>query len=77
MRVCDEVFKSVVFLAYSDKYGNRTMCGTAFIVQYLIPGVPMPVIYFVTARHVLERIRQKGVDGQVYLRINSTDPWAS
>jgi hypothetical protein len=46
------------------------LAGTAFFVSAPsdIPGRNYP--YLVTARHVIESIRQKSVDGKVYLRIN-------
>jgi hypothetical protein len=72
MQIPDEIRKCVVFVCYKATSGLK-LAGTAFLV-----GVPLGVsdlssCYFVTAKHVIEAIREKSVDQTVYLRINLKD----
>ncbi len=49
------------------------LAGTAFFVS--IPSVipDRGFIYLITAKHVIEAIKQKSTDGKVYLRVNQKD----
>jgi hypothetical protein len=70
MLVPDEVRKCVVFACYKGESGMR-LGGTAFTVG--VPSSTFPerlFIHFITAKHVIEEIKKRTVDGNVYLRVN-------
>lgn len=79
MQVPDEIRDSVVFLYSQQDLGPAAM-GTAFFVaitagdesQPLTPGVDGHP-YLVTARHVIDGIRDYGTDGKVHVRVNLRD----
>src|SRR5258707_3551305 len=68
MLIPDEVRKCVVFLLYKDKHQRFQFAGTAFWVSSQIEMFGFP--HLITAKHVIVVIRQKGIDGKVYIRIN-------
>lgn len=72
MLVPDEVRKCVVFVCYKDNAGIK-LAGTAFFASMpsLIPDITYP--YLITAKHVIEGIKQKSNDNKVYIRINRKD----
>ena len=69
MRVPDMILSCVAFVCYKMASGELRFAGTAFFV-----GIPsqdnMSFIHTVTARHVIDDVRNKGLD-KVYLRLNS------
>ena len=69
MLVPDEVRKCVVFVCYQGKQGI-TLGGTAFFVSMPREGLEGIFGYLITAKHIIEGIKQKSTDGKVYLRIN-------
>lgn len=74
MQVPDEVRKCVVFLAYRKDSGDIRPGGTAFFVQ--VPTVVSQGLacdYLVTARHVIEEIRKRSIDGNLLIRANGRD----
>jgi hypothetical protein len=73
MRIPEDVRKCVAFLEYNDNSGFH-LAGTVFFVT--MPSVNQPNHYFryaVTARHIINMIEGKTIDGGVYLRLNSRD----
>lgn len=68
MQVPDEVRKCVLFLSYKTAT-QMEYAGTAFLV-----GVPLNndyvTVYIVTAKHVIDCIKEKSIDQKVYLRVN-------
>lgn len=72
MKVPDEVRKCVVFLAYESLEGRR-LAGTAFFIGLKLSSGTGYMTCLVTARHVIEGIRNHSTDGRCYLRINTTD----
>lgn len=69
MLVPDAVRKCVAFVCYKDNSGKLKFAGTvSFFGERLIGGT-LPYGYTITAKHVIERIAEKG-DGKVYLRMN-------
>jgi hypothetical protein len=71
MRIPREIRKSVAFIGYSDIAGKKFFAGTGFM---LIRGVAPEggLAYFVTAKHVIDGIRDKGCDS-VSVRFNFRD----
>lgn len=70
MLIPDEVRKCTVFLAYQNPDGLYVKLGTAFLVD-----VPSAIEYgtfghFVTAKHIIAKIREKGY-AHVFMRINT------
>ncbi len=71
MQVPDEVRKCVAFLICKHK-GSYHPAGTAFLV-----GTPMKIapehgfVYMVTAKHVIDGIRDDSDDQRVYIRLNT------
>jgi hypothetical protein len=77
MRVPDEILSCVVFLGYEVAPGELQFAGTAFFVTKQLEGFPdSDVVYIVTAKHVIEGIRQQGAP-YVYLRMNTVAGGAS
>jgi hypothetical protein len=75
----DEVCKCVVFVGYRKADGVPRLAGTAFCVGREIEGTGSSFQYLVTARHVIDYIRNLGLD-QVWLRLNrrsGSAVWAS
>jgi len=72
MNVPDEVRKCVAFLACKDSKGMK-LGGTAFIVGISSPTPDFPQLsftYAITAKHVIDAIKENSVDGLAYLRLN-------
>lgn len=69
MRVPDEILKSVCFIGYEMANGERRIAGTGFIFQRSLVGQGH-VNCIVTARHVIEGIKRKGIE-KVGLKLNS------
>ena len=71
MPIPDEVRKCVAFLAYKDAQGMIRLAGTIFFVAISLPGETLGGFgYAVTAKHVIDGIRQNSADGKVYIRLN-------
>lgn len=70
MRVPEEIRKCVCFVGYRMHDGTEMFAGTAFFVARRIDGTDRALSYVVTARHVIDGIRDLGLD-QVLLRVNS------
>jgi hypothetical protein len=73
MQIPDEVLKCVAYACSLRKVGSQAefhIDGTVFFVGYPVDGTPGSACYAVTARHVIDSIKTKGVDHQSYLRIN-------
>jgi hypothetical protein len=70
MRVPDEIRQCVAFLWYQGKAGSR-LAGTAFFVDLAADNFP-PVswVYLVTARHVIDQIKNHSLDQVVRIRMN-------
>jgi hypothetical protein len=71
MDIPTEVQKCVVFVGYRPADGTERLAGSAFFVMKLTPE-KLPLLgvrYVVTARHVVQGIRDKGID-KVLLRVN-------
>jgi hypothetical protein len=67
LNIPDRIRKSVTFLQYQTG-GGLHVAGTAFFVGVQEEGEWFP--YAVTARHVVESIRNKAIDGQASFRLN-------
>jgi len=80
MEVPPEVKDCVVFLLGASKKhgGTRRVAGTAFFVQVsTAEDAEGTAIYLVTARHVVDDIKEKSIDGIVWVRINNPDEGCS
>jgi Trypsin-like peptidase domain len=67
----DEMRKCVVYLGYRMADGSERLAGSAFFLARPVqPGTPEPTsVYIITARHVIDGIRKKGLD-TVLVRTN-------
>lgn len=78
MLINSEVRKCVVFIAYQTIDGVFHTCGTAFFVGKEVPETKIASpTYLVTAKHVIDGIKGKGIDS-VWLRHNvknKDDAW--
>jgi hypothetical protein len=73
MQIPDKIRKCVMFVGYKEHNGIHKFAGTAFIVLRPIEGITgQGFTYIVTAKHVLDKIRDKFLD-KVYLRANFAD----
>jgi len=61
--------KCVAFVAFNCAEGPR-LAGTAFFVGIDIPNTRVHKTYAITARHVIEAIRQRSVDQKIFFRTN-------
>jgi hypothetical protein len=76
MRVPDEVRKTIGFIGYEDKRTGEFKPRGSFFFLGHDPNTGEPVsekVYLVTARHVIDKLRDKGVDDAI-LRLNPKDP---
>lgn len=69
MDIPQEVMKSVIFVGYKPYAGRETVSGTAFLL--IRRGERLAFKYVVTARHVIDGIRDLGLDS-IYIRVNKT-----
>ncbi|MHB8974762.1 MAG: hypothetical protein ACYC3X_30075 [Pirellulaceae bacterium] len=67
----EEILKCVCFCGYEKKCSGRHLNGTAFMAAVQVDD--RTFFYLITARHVIETVRDKGVDGHVYLRLNAAE----
>jgi hypothetical protein len=80
MYIPDAIRKCVVFIGYQLANGTTGLAGTGFLVgrpfqQSETPNfgaVTPSFAYLITAKHVLDGIRKKGLD-EVWIRLNSKD----
>lgn len=74
MQIADEVLKCVTFLSCLTASGQEDR-GTAFFVSQKFPDSQDDefVVFAVTAKHVIEKAKQKATDGKVYFRLNGKD----
>jgi hypothetical protein len=70
MKVPEAVRRCVAFVAYDTVEGRR-LAGTAFFAGEDLPGTNVSIIWLVTAAHVINGIDAKGLDHQVYVRLNN------
>jgi hypothetical protein len=75
MLVPDEVRKCVAFVGYRERGGMVKLAGTCFFAFREIAGfgVEHNFAYAITARHVIDAVRDKSADGKVLLRCNLTN----
>jgi hypothetical protein len=73
MLIPDEMRKCVLFIGYRLANGSYRYAGSAFwITRPFAPDLSENFAYLVTAKHVINLIRDKGLDG-AYLRVNRRD----
>jgi hypothetical protein len=69
MDISPEIRKCVVFVGWRNPLGVYRFAGTAFFVGKAIEGTDKGFIYLITAKHVIDGIRDKGCD-KVGVRVN-------
>src|SRR5689334_6822127 len=69
MDIPDQIRKCVVFVGYKNSVGVYCFAGTAFYVGRGIEGNDKGWLYLITAKHVIDGIRDKGAT-EVCLRVN-------
>ena len=67
MVISDKLLKCVAYVGLQMADGSFMPCGTVFFFS-----PKKPIGYFVTAKHVIDAIKSKGVE-KVWIRYNSTD----
>jgi hypothetical protein len=72
MQVPNEIRKCVAFVAMAMANGEMRLVGTVFFLGREIQGTDRFVHYFVTAKHVIEGIRDKGLT-KAFIRLNWKD----
>ena len=74
MQVPDDVRKCVGFLLFKDSKTGKNeykLAGTGFFIGFLlIKDCMFSAGYFVTAKHVIQGIKENSIDQKVYIRIN-------
>jgi hypothetical protein len=71
MRVPDEILKCAAFLAYESVDGLR-LAGTAFFLGRDLDSRDYQAVYLVTAKHVIDGIRESAISDRVFIRLNQT-----
>jgi hypothetical protein len=74
----DEIRKCVGFVGFQMADGSMRLAGTVFFVSRQVQGMDRMFVYAVTAKHVIQKIKDKGIDA-VLFRLNvkgSTARWA-
>jgi hypothetical protein len=69
MQIPDEIRKCVVFVCYKTAESTK-LAGTAFFVGLTLETPGPQVVYLITAKHIIEGVREKSIDKKVYLRMN-------
>jgi len=69
MLVPDEVRKCVAFICYRVTDGIK-LAGTCFFMHIPIVNTEFGFGYIITAKHVIEGIKQESIDQKVYIRFN-------
>lgn len=72
MLVPNEIRRCVAFAAMQMANGEMRLVGTVFFLGKEIQGTDRSFHYFVTAKHVIEGIRNKGLT-RVFIRLNFKD----
>jgi hypothetical protein len=70
MQVPDEIPKSVAFV-YCERKSGKEVRGTAFFVGCPYSSGTGGQTYAITARHVIDGVKERTIDGKVYLRANT------
>jgi hypothetical protein len=72
----NELLKCVTFIGYKDQCGERHLAGSGFWVTRPDPHDvehTHRLAYFVTAAHVIDKVKQSSADQRVWLRANTRD----
>lgn len=69
MKVPPEVKKCVAFICCNTEKGVE-LAGTAFFLSVPFHGPEGVFVYLVTAKHIVEKMRQKSLDQLIYVRVN-------
>lgn len=72
MVVNTEIRKCVVFIGYMMANDSFELAGSAFYIGRRVGTTDKYISYLVTARHVIDKIRNLGID-QITLRLNTED----
>lgn len=70
----EELLKCVTFVGYKDQHGEHHLSGSGFWVSRADPndtGQTHRLAYFVTAAHVIDKVRESSADQRVWLRVNT------
>lgn len=70
----EELLKCVTFVGYKDQHGEHHLSGSGFWVTRADPNDPEQkhrLAYFVTAAHVIDKVRESSADKRVWLRVNT------
>ena len=70
MNLSDEIRKCVAFVGYKPNHSAPKVVGTVFFLSRKIEGVELPIVFAVTAKHVIESIKQK-LGYEVFLKLNT------
>lgn len=74
MQIPEEIKKSVCFVCYLTKKGNKKLVGTGFFISLPMESNPNYVfVYLVTAKHVIVKAEKSSSDGNIWLRINTKE----
>jgi hypothetical protein len=69
MTIPDEIRKCVGFVGFQMADGSTRLAGTVFFVSRDVPSTDRVFVYAVTAKHVIKKIKDKGLDA-VLFRLN-------
>lgn len=72
MLIPDEIRKCVAFILYKTAEGYK-LAGTVFFAGIMVEGFEGGILFAITAKHVIEGIRKRSLDGTVYIRLNFTN----
>jgi hypothetical protein len=69
MKINEKIKKSVAFLQYKLADGSPLYAGTCFFIQRNSDPTNKQSPYTVTAKHVIEEVRKKGLD-KIFIKLN-------
>ncbi|MBI4965133.1 MAG: hypothetical protein HY913_17800 [Desulfomonile tiedjei] len=69
MKIPEEIRKCAAYIGYWDGQ-KHVLLGTCFWVGVPVSDLMAHIVYVVTAKHLIEKIREKTADDSAYLRVN-------
>jgi hypothetical protein len=70
----EALLKCVTFVGYKDEHEKHCLAGSGFWISRADPNDPGQthrLAYFVTAAHVIDKVRRSSADRRVWLRVNT------
>lgn len=73
MIIPEQLRRSVAFICYTDKNGDKRYCGTCFFFALKEEEFGGTFTHTITAKHVIVGVKEKSRDGKAIVRVNLTE----